>query len=114
MIRRKKHIKYTNILFFSQTYKYIYIYVCISRRQLAIEKFKSEINLERKRSEKYQERFMKINAEMITHLKGHFENNKVCDALIKKWKTDFTKEEEKSIQIFNKKEDFFLNNSSSE
>ena len=90
------------------------MYVYISRRQLAIEKFKSEINLEKKRSEKYQERFMKINAEMITYLTRHFENNKLCHALIKKWKTDCTKEEEKSIQIFNKKEDFFLNNASSE
>ena len=51
---------------------------------------------------------------MITYLTGHFENNAVCDALIKEWETDCTKEEEISIQIFNKKEDFFLNNSSSE
>ena len=62
------------------------------RRQLAIEKFKSEINLQEKRSEKYQERFMKIDAEMITYLTGHFENNEVCDALIKEWESDFTKE----------------------
>ena len=62
------------------------------RRQLAIEKFKSEINLQEKRSEKYQERFIKIDAEMITHLTGHFENNEVCDALIKEWESDFTKE----------------------
>ena len=36
------------------------------RRQLDIEKFKSEINLQKKRSKKYQERFMKTDAEMIT------------------------------------------------
>ena len=54
---------------------------------------------------------MKIDVEMITCLTGHFENNEVCDALIKEWETDCTKEEEISIQIFNKKEDFFLNNS---
>ena len=57
---------------------------------------------------------MKIDAEMITYLAGHFENNEVCDALIKEREADCTKEEEISIQIFNKKEDFFLNNSSSE
>ena len=51
---------------------------------------------------------------MITYLTGHFENNEVCDALIKEWETDCTKEEEISRQIFNKKENFFLNNSSSE
>ena len=83
------------------------------RCQLAVEKFKSEVNLQKKRSEKYQERFMKIDVEMITYLTGHFENTEVCDGLIKEWETDCTKEEEKSIQIFDKKEDFFLNNSSS-
>ena len=53
------------------------------RRQLDIEKFKSEINLQKKCSKKYQERFMKTDAEMITYLTGHFENNEVCDAPIK-------------------------------
>ena len=57
---------------------------------------------------------MKIDTEMITYLTGHFENNEVCDALIKEWETDCTKEEEISIPIFSKKEDFFLNNSSLE
>ena len=84
------------------------------RRQLAIEKFKSEIHLQKKHSEKYQERFMKIEAEMMTYLTGHFENNEVCDALIKEWETDCTKEEEISRQIFNKKENIFLSTSSSE
>ena len=45
------------------------------RCQLAIEKFKSEINLQKKRSEKYQECFMKTDADMITHLMGHFKKN---------------------------------------
>ena len=85
-----------------------------TRHQLATEKFKSEIILQKKRSEKYQENFMKIDAEMITYLTRHFENNEVCNALIKEWETDCTKVEEISIQIFNKKENFFLNNSSSE
>ena len=54
-----------------------------TRHQLAIEKFESEINLQKKRSEKYQECFMKIDAEMKTYLMGHFENNEGFDALIK-------------------------------
>ena len=41
---------------------------------------------------------MKIDVEMITCLTGHFENNEVCDALIKEWETDCTKEEEISIR----------------
>ena len=57
---------------------------------------------------------MKINAEIITYLTRHFKNNEVCDALIKEWETDCTKDEEIPIQIFNKKKDFFINNSSSE
>ena len=65
------------------------------RRQLAIEKFKSQINLQKKRTEKYQERFMKIDAEMITYVftfsHGHFENNEVCDGLMEEWEADCTK-----------------------
>ena len=49
---------------------------------------------------------MKINAEMITHLKGHFENNKVCDALIKKWKTDFTKKKKNQYKYSTKRKTF--------
>ena len=55
-----------------------------------------------------------IDTEMITYVTRYFENNEVCDVLTKEWETDCTKEEEISIQIFNKKEDFFLNNSRSE
>ena len=57
---------------------------------------------------------MKIDAEMIMYLMRHFKSNEVCNALIKEWETDCTKEEKTAIQIFNKKEDFFVNNSSSE
>ena len=46
------------------------------RCQLATEKFKSDTNLQEKRSEKYQERFLKIDAEIITYLTGHFEKLK--------------------------------------
>ena len=53
------------------------------RRQLPIEKFRSEINLQKKWSEKCQECFMKTDTEMIMYLTGHFKNNEVCDALIK-------------------------------
>ena len=57
---------------------------------------------------------MKIDAEMIMYLMRHFKSNEVCNALIKEWETDCTKEEKTAIQIFNKKEDYFVNNSSSE
>lgn len=30
---------------------------------------------------------------MVTYLTGHFENTKVCDALIREWEADCTKEE---------------------
>ena len=58
------------------------------RCQLASEKFKSEINLTKKRSEKYQKHFMKIDAEIIPYLTGLFENTEVCDAGIKKWEEE--------------------------
>ena len=53
---------------------------------------------------------MKTEAEMITYLTRHLGNNEVCDALMKKWETDCTKEEKIITQIFSEKEDFFLNN----
>ena len=30
---------------------------------------------------------------MVTYLTGHFENTKVCDALIREWEADCTREE---------------------
>ena len=57
---------------------------------------------------------MIIDAEMIMYLMRHFKSNEVCNALIKEWETDCVKEEKTAIQIFNKKEDFFVNNSNSE
>ena len=58
------------------------------RYHSAIEKFKSEINLQKKSSEKYPERFMKTEVETITYLLGHFENTEFCDAHINKWETE--------------------------
>ena len=53
---------------------------------------------------------MKIDAEIITYLTGHFEITEVSDGLIKEWESDCTKEEKLIKLLFNKKEDFFLNN----
>ena len=56
---------------------------------------------------------MKIDAEMITYITSNF-SDEVCNALIKEWENDCSKEEEKSVQIFNKKEAFYLDNASSD
>ena len=61
------------------------------KHQLAIKKFKIKINLQKKRSKKYQEGFMKTDSKMITYLTGQFGNIEVCDGLIKQWETDCTK-----------------------
>ena len=63
---------------------------------------------------KYQERFLETDAEVITYITKDFTNTEVCDELIEECENDCAKEEEKSVQIFNKKEDFLFNNSCSE
>ena len=60
------------------------------KHQLVAEKFKSEINLQQKRAEKYQGRFLKIQAEMLTYLTKKFGNKEVRDELIKEWENNCT------------------------
>ena len=79
------------------------------RKQLAVEKFKSEIALLKFRSQKYNQRFSELDAKMITHFTTSFDNDK-CDCLTEEWENDCRKEEEKSYKIFQSKEKFFLNN----
>ena len=83
------------------------------RRDLAVEKFKNEINMQKKRMEKYQEKFSKLDAEMVTHITTKYGND-LYDILIKEWEIDCTKQEEISVKRFNNKEEWFLNNSESE
>lgn len=60
------------------------------RHQLIVEKFKSEIYLLQKRAQRYQQCFLKTDAEMLTYLTKNFANKEVCDELIKEWENDCT------------------------
>ena len=83
------------------------------RKCLAIEKFKTEISLQKLRLQKCRERFSKIDAEMISRLKSN-NNDQICIKVINQWELDCKKEEEKSKVIFNKKRDWYLNNAISD
>ena len=82
------------------------------RTLLSVEKFKSEIHLQDLRSEKYEVRLNNVDANMITYFTANHEND-ICDNLIELWERDCKKEEEKSINIFHGKEEWYLNNASS-
>ena len=60
------------------------------RQALAMEKFKTEINLQKIRLQKYKERFSKIDAIMITKFTTTYSNN-ICDTLLNQWKSDCKK-----------------------
>ena len=79
------------------------------RRNLSIEKFKSEIALLRLRSRRYEAKYSEQDTEMIKHLTQSFEEE-VSNALIEEWASDCKEQEEISCEIFNKKENWFLNN----
>ena len=46
---------------------------------------------------------------MITCLSKNFAKTEACDELIDEWENDCSKQKIKSVQIFSKKYDFFLN-----
>ena len=83
------------------------------RQQLSIEKFKAEINLQQLRSEKYQVRYERLDSEMLTYLTYNFEED-ICYSLIDMWEKECRKEEDISINIFEKKQDWYLNNATTE
>ena len=49
---------------------------------------------------------------MIAYFRPNYEND-ICDKLIESWGRDCKKEEEKSIKIFYRKEEWYLNNAAS-
>ena len=74
------------------------------RQTLAIEKFKTEINLQKIRLEKYRERFSKIDAIMITKFTTKYSND-ICGTLLNQWESDCKREEDKSKALFERKKD---------
>ena len=79
------------------------------RKQLSVEKFKSEIALLHLRSQRYIQRYQNIDSEMVAHIIHKF-NEEVAQRLIKKWEEDCKEQEGISMVIFNKKEHWIEEN----
>ena len=83
------------------------------RQQLSLEKLKAEINLLKIRSQNYFERFQTLDAHMITHLIMNYDND-IFNLLTKLWKTDCLKKHQESVNIFDTKSEWYLNNNTTE
>ena len=83
------------------------------RQQLSLEKFKAEISLQKIRSRKYLERFQTLDAHMIAHFTMNY-NNDIGNSLTELWENDCLKEQQKSVNIFDRKRDWYLNNTTTE
>ena len=82
------------------------------RKQLSIEKFKSEIALLHSRSQRYIQRYQNMDSEMVAHITHKF-NEEVAQGLIKKLEEDCKEQEGISMVIFNKKEHWIEENATS-
>ena len=80
------------------------------RQQLSLEKFKAEINLQEICSQNYLERFQTLDTNMMAHFTIIY-NNDICNSLNESelWENECLKEQQKSVDIFDTKRDWFLN-----
>ena len=85
----------------------------VIRQQLSFEKFKAEIGLQKIRSQTFLERFQTLDACMISNFTMNYDNG-VCNSLTELWETDCLKEQQKSIDIFDTKREWYLNNTTIE
>ena len=83
------------------------------RQQLSLEKFKAEISLQKIRSRKYLERFQTLDAHMIAHFTMNYDND-IGNSLTELWENDCLKQQQKSVNIFDRKKDWYLNNTTTE
>ena len=83
------------------------------RQQLGLEKFKAEISLQKIHSQKYLERFQTLNAHMIAHFTMNYDNG-IGNSLTELWENDCLKEQQKSVNVFDKKREWYLNDTATE
>ena len=79
------------------------------RQQLSLEKFKAEISLQKIRSQNYLERFQTLDVHMIAHLTMNYDND-IGNSLTELWE----KERLKSVNVFDRKRDWYLNSTTTE
>ena len=73
----------------------------------------AEISLQKIRSQKYLERFQTLDVHMIAHFTMNY-NNDICNSLTELWENDCLKKQQKLVNIFDRKRDWYLNNSTTE
>ena len=78
-----------------------------------MEKFKADISLQKIRSQKYLERFQTLDAYMIAHFTMNYGND-IGSSLSELWENECLKEQQKSVNIFDRKKDWYLNNTITE
>ena len=79
------------------------------RQQLSLEKFKAEISLQKIRSWKYLERFQTLDTHMIAHFTMNYDSY-IGNLLTELWENDCLKGQQKSVNILDRKRDWYLNN----
>lgn len=82
------------------------------RQSIALEGFKAEIRLLEVRSRNYEQRFTKIDSDMIQYFSEKYTED-VVDQLKEFWIEDCKAEEAFSIARFKQKENFYLSNTDS-
>ena len=78
-----------------------------------MEKFKAEINLQKISFQEYLERFQTLDAHMNAHFTMDYGND-ICNSLTELWENNCLKEQQKSVDIFDMKSDWYLNNTTTE
>ena len=78
-----------------------------------MEKFKAEISLRKICSQKYLECFQTLDADMIADFTINYDNN-IGNSLTELWENDCLKGQQKSVNIFDMKRDWYLNNTTTE
>ena len=85
----------------------------IIRKDLAAEKFKSEIKLFQTRTEKYTQLILKLDCDMIAYLQTHSDND-IVKELSQKWKNEYESHKNNAKSNFEKKEQWYIENSTEE
>ena len=78
-----------------------------------MEKFKAEISLQKICSQNYLERFQTLDVHMIAHLTMNYDND-IGNSLTELWENYCLKERLKSVNVFDRKRDWYLNNTTTE
>ena len=83
------------------------------RQQLSLEKFMAEISLQKNSLPEIFRMLSNFRSHMIVHFKMNYDID-IGNSLTELWKNDCLKEQQKSVNIFDRKRDWYLNNTTTE